>query len=159
MASDKIHENTHLLKMGSDKMYEKYICWKMASDKMSENQWFCPDPSRRAVDKTSYFQWFCPAKPCVLIRRQKKWTRAEERENTSSAHPHVLVVCFCDQGRHRSVAEKEVLYELFKRKWFGSRRRTITELICKAENGNFVHRTVKIATANPKPSRVQSVEG
>ena len=41
---------------------------------------------------------------------------------------NILVVCFCNQGRHRSVAEKEVLYDLFKRKWFGSRRGTITQI-------------------------------
>ena len=35
---------------------------------------------------------------------------------------NLLIVCFCNQGRHRSVAEKEMLCELFKQKWFGSRR-------------------------------------
>ena len=33
-----------------------------------------------------------------------------------------LVVDFCNQGRHRSVANKEVLHDLFKRNWFGSKR-------------------------------------
>ena len=41
---------------------------------------------------------------------------------------NILVVCFCNQGRHRSVAEKEVLYDLFKRKWFGSRKGNITQV-------------------------------
>ena len=33
-----------------------------------------------------------------------------------------LVVDFCNQGRHRSVANKEMLHDLFKRNWFGSKR-------------------------------------
>ena len=41
---------------------------------------------------------------------------------------NILIVCFCNQGRHRSVAEKEVLYDLFKRKWFGSRRGNVTQI-------------------------------
>ena len=55
---------------------------------------------------------------------------AELNEGLKDIDPeaNILVVCFCNQGRHRSVAEKEVLYDLFKRKWFGSRRGTITQI-------------------------------